>query len=298
MNERGKSVDNTHLSIDTAEERGFIHRDYIAHCLRWSHVMKFLGKGHFYKYANILDIGCGKEIPLAKTMYSSRFVPTEGKYTGIDVNRLEVPEMFRTGKFPLRLIGNHDVCEYDFGQERFNVITCFEVLEHVEPAHSLRILERIRELMTNDEPAVAFISTPIYDPNMGAAANHVNEMSLEALAFLISEAGLLVEAVYGTFASQRDIEPRLLKCGSDVMTIYQRLKEYYDTNYLATIFAPLFPLESRNALWKLRNIKSAHALRLDLSSSPSLWKGQDLTDEDHSSSKEWPRFIRHFDLGD
>jgi hypothetical protein len=31
-NARGKSIDNTHLSIDQAEERGFIHRDYIAHC--------------------------------------------------------------------------------------------------------------------------------------------------------------------------------------------------------------------------------------------------------------------------
>ena len=33
-NARGKEIDNTHLSIDQAEARGFIHRDYIAHCLR------------------------------------------------------------------------------------------------------------------------------------------------------------------------------------------------------------------------------------------------------------------------
>ena len=43
-NARGKSIDNTHLSIDQAEERGFIHRDYIAHCLRWTHVAKWMGK--------------------------------------------------------------------------------------------------------------------------------------------------------------------------------------------------------------------------------------------------------------
>jgi len=35
-NARGKEIDNTHLSIDQAEARGFLHRDYIAHCLRWS----------------------------------------------------------------------------------------------------------------------------------------------------------------------------------------------------------------------------------------------------------------------
>ena len=40
-NARGKEIDNTHLSIDQAEARGFIHRDYIAHCLRWTHVSVF-----------------------------------------------------------------------------------------------------------------------------------------------------------------------------------------------------------------------------------------------------------------
>ena len=56
-NERGKSVDKTFLSIDNAEERGFLHRDYIAHCLRWTHVVKWLHQGGRYKTARILDVG-------------------------------------------------------------------------------------------------------------------------------------------------------------------------------------------------------------------------------------------------
>lgn len=284
MNERGKHIDKTHLSIDAAENRGFIHRDYIAHCLRWSHVMKFLGRGHFYRYANILDVGCGKEVPLAKTMYSSKFVPLEGSYTGIDVNTLEMPEMFRTGKFPIKLIGNTDVCGYDFGERRFNVITCFEVLEHVEPAHSFRILNRIRSLL-DPETGIAFISTPVYDPNVGAAANHVNEMSFEAVAYLISKAGLTVQGVYGTFASQRDIEPQIGKLGPAVFDAYQSLKTYYDSNYLATVFAPLFPRHSRNALWRVMPSKP------DASEQSYLWKPTDLADPDHSSSMEWPDFV-------
>ena len=39
-NEFGKAIDKTFLSIDQAETRGFLHRDYIAHCLRWTHVVK------------------------------------------------------------------------------------------------------------------------------------------------------------------------------------------------------------------------------------------------------------------
>ena len=61
-NARGKEIDNTHLSIDQAEERGFIHRDYIAHCLRWTHVAKYLHLKSRYKKASILDIGCGKDM--------------------------------------------------------------------------------------------------------------------------------------------------------------------------------------------------------------------------------------------
>jgi len=283
MNERGKSIDKTHLSIDAAENRGFIHRDYIAHCLRWSHVMKELGRGQFYRYAKILDIGCGKEIPLAKTMYSSRYIPLEGSYTGIDVNKLEVPEMFRTGKFPLRLIGNSDVCVHDFGTEQFNVITCFEVLEHVEPEHSLRMLQRIHDLLI--VAGDAFISTPIYDPNVGAAANHVNEMSVEAVRWLIDRAGLTVIDFYGTFASQRDIEPGIMSLGPDVYQTYEKLKKYYDSNYLATVFAPLFPERSRNALWVLT--KQAKRPVVDMSKDARRY----LSDPDHSSSGNWVEFI-------
>ena len=49
MPDPGRSIDKTHLSIDQAEERGFIHRDYLAHCFRWSHVVKHLGKKKLYK---------------------------------------------------------------------------------------------------------------------------------------------------------------------------------------------------------------------------------------------------------
>ena len=52
-NARGKKVDTTYLSIDNAEERGFLHRDYIAHCLRWSHVVKYLGTSGPVSYTHL-----------------------------------------------------------------------------------------------------------------------------------------------------------------------------------------------------------------------------------------------------
>lgn len=271
-NERGKSLDKTHLSIDQAETRGFIHRDYIAHCLRWSHVAKYLQQQHRYKTAYILDIGCGKEVPLAKMMYSSRLIPETGAYIGIDANRLDTPDMFRSGKFPMKLFGGRTFPDKDIEAiASYEVITCFEVCEHVEPATTLEILKGIGRCL--DDAGVAFISTPCYDAETGAAANHVNEMSYYAFQELIRYAGLNIRKVYGTFASIKDYKDQLPGVGLD--KVFEQLREYYDSNYLATIFAPLFPSLSRNCLWVVdkhgveqSNIKQAHEA---YHSSSALW---------------------------
>jgi 2-polyprenyl-3-methyl-5-hydroxy-6-metoxy-1,4-benzoquinol methylase len=275
-NARGKAIDNTHLSIDQAETRGFIHRDYIAHCLRWSHVANYLSKGHLYETADILDIGCGRDLPLARLLYSSRLIPKTGSYTGIDVNPLSVP--FSLGKFPYELVERTDVCRWDSGGSTFRVITCFEVLEHVEPEHSFRMLKRIGELLEPD--GVAFLSTPNYSATVGAAANHVNEMSYDGLRFLIECAGLKVDKVYGTFASIRDYKDQIDAQG--LTRLFDSLREYYDSNYLSTIFAPLFPEQSRNCLWRV----SKDTIGVPPNHLPS-----QVSDARHSSSTLWSNFI-------
>jgi len=280
-NARGKKIDNTHLSIDQAEARGFLHRDYIAHCLRWSHVCRELTRGQRYKTVDILDIGCGKEIPLAKLMYSSRLVPETGSYTGVDVNHLEIPEMFHTGRMDIELLGNTDVCEHDFGESTFGVITCFEVMEHVEPEQTFRMLETIHRLL--EDNGRAYLSTPCYDPYTGAAANHVNEMSWVAFGSMIEHAGLAIYANYGTFASIKDYAHHL---SPEQKELFDRLREYYDSNYLATIFAPLFPQYSRNALWTVG--KAEYALK-ESKSFPPL---ETLASKEHSSSSTWQSFIK------
>jgi len=251
-NARGQEIDKTHLSIDLAEQRGFIHRDYIAHCLRWTHVVKFLMQKGRYKQARILDIGCGKEVPLAKTLYSSRMCVD--KYAGIDVNRLDIPPMLAGKKFPLELFSG-DVCDLAPGDIGFdpNIITCFEVLEHVEPNHSIRILAKMQELLdTNTEWATIFISTPAWDPGVGAAANHVNEVKYEVLGSVLERMGFEIEGHWGTFASQKDYAGEISKYGPGAEKMFNELKEYYDSNYLATLLAPLFPSRSRNVLWQLK----------------------------------------------
>jgi|TARA_R100001480_G_scaffold34024_1_gene45841 hypothetical protein len=247
MNKHGRSIDKTFLSIDKAEERGLIHRDYIAHCLRWSHVADYIRKQKRWLTSDIVDVGPGKELPLAKTLYVNRTPPRS--YTAMDVSKLEMPEIFKNASWkPYYLMSNTDAAEVSPDRLHIhpNIVTCFEVLEHVEPAHARNILIRIRQWLTDD--GVAFISTPNWDPKVGAAGNHVNEMTYEALGSLIEDLGFGVEDVFGTFASQKDILPVMSK---EEKLVFKELNRYYDSNYISTVFAPLYPKESRNCLWKL-----------------------------------------------
>ena len=73
-------------------------------------------------------------------------------------------------------------------------------------------------------------------------------MDHQALGALIEDLGFGIQATYGTFASQKDILPKM---SVEDKYLFQRLSMYYDSNYLSTIFAPLFPAYSRNCLWVL-----------------------------------------------
>jgi hypothetical protein len=276
MRNTNRVIDKTFLSLDSAEERGLIHRDYIAHCFRWSHVIKFLNQQHRYREAIMLDVGCGKEVPLAKTMYVNKMTPL--KYVGVDVNKFDVPEMLQGKKIPITLWTETDFCAltpedvglkildkddaegpgYDDYLEP-NILTCFEVLEHVTPEHCRRLLKHFKELTGKD--CHYFISTPCW--NGSAAGNHINEMTFAALGALIEDLGYKINGVYGTFASISDYGTQLadvtvydqgtgkILSVTDLRPVFAALRNYYDTNALSVIFAPLFPAQSRNCLWHL-----------------------------------------------
>ena len=245
-----RTYDKTHLSLDTAEERGFVHRDYIAHCFRWSHVVKTLMSRHQYKDAHILDVGCGKDQPLPRLMYANKM--TGFDYTGVDINRMDFhPTMVKAhqnGKVRYALLEETDssVLEVDdlpWGQADF--VVAFEILEHIQPFIVHRMLHSWRKQMKPG--GIAFVSTPIF--NGKAAANHINEMGRVTLGAAFEAAGFRILKNYGTFASISDL--RLTK---EEQGVFDRLREYYDTNVLSTFMAPLHPEGSRNNLWVIENL--------------------------------------------
>lgn len=243
-NARGKVVDKTFLSLDNAEKRGFLHRDYIAHCFRWTHAAKIIQR---MKNAIILDVGCGKEMPFPKLIYSSKLRPTH--YVGLDVGDWPLPEMLEKVTFPCdKLVGDIADCDSfeDLGFTAApNLITCFEVMEHVEWEHCLRSLSAMKKIAALD--CTLLISTPCYNLK-DVADNHVNEMTYQAFGSALEHCGWAIRGHWGTFASQRDYKALLIEGGYE--DLFNVMHNYYDSNVLSVIFAPLYPSRSRNVIWE------------------------------------------------
>ena len=281
-NAQGKSVDTTYLSVmGMAQERGFIHRDYLAHCLRYSHVAKSMQKGHRYKTAHVLDVGCGREVPLARMMFSMRMTHTSGSFTGVDYGPIPWPDTIsqKTKKWKMVLHEKADFTKVELKRKSYDVINCLEVLEHVEADHAFAMMQRMNQLLKKD--GVCFLSTPCYDQKVGAAANHVNEMSFDGFHALILAAGFKIDRVWGTFASQKDYKKHM---DEHQMELFQQLAEYYDSNVVACMMAPLFPDRARNCIWRLTKGKTpVKVIGKEL---------KELCKSEHGSSKHWARHLR------
>ena len=230
-------INKTFLDVEKATERGIIHRDYAAHFFRWSVVLRYVKRG--YKVA---DIGCGNGI-LAQTLYTNKFKPE--LYYGVDIRPRAIDQLLnRQLNFPVDA-EVMDIREDFFPEEYidyFDLVVSFEVLEHFERDHAEHVLENIKSIMKPG--ATLLLSTPNYNFK-SKAANHVWEYDENELENLLDK---MFEIAYkfGTFASKADIYPVMTE---DQQKTYDELKNYYDSNAMSVIFAPLYPSQSRNILW-------------------------------------------------
>ena len=230
----------THLSIDIAEKREIIHRDYLAHCMRWSNVLKHSDRGE-----TVLDLGCA-DGPLGMMLYTNKFSPT--KYIGVDIreSQLELArEKLKKVDWAEFLCLNLCTEFAKIPKLSYDKICSFEFVEHIPGDYVEPFIQNVKSLM-NPETRF-FLSTPCYD-GKNQAANHVKEWYFKELKEVL-ERHLVIEAVYGTFINQRDLKT----CWQpDEIDLFEKLHEYYDSNVLAIIFAPLHPEHARNCIWRLK----------------------------------------------
>jgi 2-polyprenyl-3-methyl-5-hydroxy-6-metoxy-1,4-benzoquinol methylase len=262
--------DSTELDVEhVVFEKNIFHRDYFAHFLRWSHILKVMSqmKGK----ASLADIGCGEGV-LAKLLYTNRCAPSH--YLGIDVDKKKIDRNVQNfEKLDWAEFVAADVTDANFKhpQETFDIVTSFDVLEHVGKDNVPAFLESLSKFGKKD--ATFYLSTPNYDKRVGAAQNHIyggkiNEWEHEELYAELCKV-FTVEKRYGTFASQRDYVDLM---NPEMLQIWTALRDYYDSNTLSVMFAPLFPTRARNCMWILRQGRSSYPGKLE-----SFLKGNELS---------------------
>lgn len=238
----------TQLTPQQEFERHIYHRDQFAHYLRWTHILKVAKVGQ-----RILDFGCGTG-EMLEVFYRNKFRPKQ--YLGLDIRKKTIDENNANfEKLDFAEFRQEDLCqdELDLGQT-FDIITCFEVMEHIGHANADAFLDNIA-YHCNEDTRV-YLSTPNYDPKVGAAKNHllgpdeeIGEWDHFELQDKLSEY-FDIEAKYGTFASMKDYKKDLTGWKKEM---FEALKDYYDVNLVANIMAPLIPAEqARNCLWVLK----------------------------------------------
>lgn len=235
----------TQLHPEQTFERRVFHRDQFAHYLRWTRVLNLAQIG-----MKILDVGCGNA-NLLEVFYRNRFKPA--RYLGIDTrkqtmnkNRKSWAERLDFAEFT-----TIDVVKHEPPKDDWDIITCFEVLEHIGKNNAIDFLRNIKSAMTSK--TLFLLSTPVFDQKTGAANNHiiqgeVGEFEFNELKDILMEL-FTIEQVNGTFSSKRDIYKALT---AEERMVYDNLCGYYDSNLMSVIFAPLHPEQSRNCIWTLR----------------------------------------------
>lgn len=250
-----KKYNTTDLSPDTTFERHVFHRDQFAHYLRWTHILKEAKIGEI-----VCDFGCGSG-NLLEVFYRNKFKCK--KYYGMDIRSKTIQtanEKFANvdwAKFFVVDLIENDL-DFDFASLKSDKVCSFEVFEHVGKQNAQRFLENFKACGHSD--ATYYMSTPNYDEHVGAAGNHtydsgdgrgvaVQEHTHQEIQDHLIEAGFDIIKKYGTFASIRDYKDKM---NDWQKKMFNALKEYYDSNLLSNLMAPLFPEQSRNTLWVLK----------------------------------------------
>ena len=181
---------------------------------------------------NILDVGCGKHSSLAYTIDHSEF-----EVVGLDIFEPYLKEAKYKGVCPQVVVG--DARSLPFKDKSFDVVTCIEVIEHLEKERGEQVLSELERV----SKWLVVISTPIgkcrqhaYDQN--PFQEHRSTWSvqdLEARGFKIRGKGL--KGMNGDRSNQ--LLPYFL----------QPLQ--YIIEVIATLFSYFFPKIAASAIaWK------------------------------------------------
>lgn len=245
--------DNT--SLDPSVYATKIHRDYLAHVMRWGWIIRQIRRrAGLNKELQIIEVGCGRETSLFKALASGTSPALPKRMTLVDINKLKESKVKWTD-----FRSNFDfVTRWPELQAEglvYDMAVNTEVIEHITTPLGLAMLNGVYQLLAPGGDF--FISTPVY--NGHRAVNHIREYTVLELQEMLELSGFEVVKRYGTFASWNDIK-RGVRSDESLnedqkqwfLEKYNEVADFYGHDVMACYAAPLYPDFSRNNVWHCR----------------------------------------------
>lgn len=240
--------DRSHLSPEKAYRIG---RDYLAHCIRYGWPMKVI-KDRFGPGARIIEFGCGKELPMFRTLTCDHSAITHYKpsrYVGVDLNPVKYNP--KVNGIESTILGRTN-CVTEFDQipdEVFDMVTSFEVIEHMGKFDGEEFLDAMFKVARRvpereNKPGLILLSTPV---NGGTIAkNHVYEYGRSEMRRMFERRGGVIVGEFATFSNIRALLGELT---DEEVVVWNRLTDYHSPDVLTAVFSALHPEVGRNIAW-------------------------------------------------
>lgn len=260
-------IDNIHDSkntrMDFTKQSGNMNyrKDEIMHIGRyWNGVETILELSKkLGRPIRVLDVGCG-EMNTAKMLNSAVFVKKEDvltEYIGVDIDHIMAKKAcalygnsYKTLNARFHIQDLTVNSELPFGDGYFDLIICFEFMEHVRPKFLPAILSEAHRLLSKEGKAL--FSTPNSNgSNEKLPKDHIYEYSFEECLTLFNQAGFKVTDAMGTCVN-------IIKIPKEEREkLNQILKRFYSSfgqgsAFSSVAIAPLFnPKYCKNVIYHL-----------------------------------------------
>ncbi len=161
---------------DGAPER-FVPGIMRGHLIEVEHLARYWWAGQFAPGRRVLDAGCG-------AAYGTRMLAEAGasEVVGVDMSESVLEAVGHDMPSTVRL-ETGDVRSLDFPAGAFDLVVCFEVIEHVEKPEE--VIEELVRMVSDD--GVLIVSTPDRDATINPNPHHLHELTRDELGTMLAE---------------------------------------------------------------------------------------------------------------
>jgi len=158
---------------------------YFPEAIVREHESRYRWASRYVADKRVLDVGCG-------TAYGCSLLARSGarRVTGVDIALPALEHGKQTGVNGLVCA---NILQLPFGPSTFDVITCFEVIEHV--VEQAALLKEMSRLLVCG--GIVVLSTPNRNQTSGTNPYHLRELFRSELLALVAESGLRLVKLSG-----------------------------------------------------------------------------------------------------